>query len=284
MQTNMYCSVQIWIRSQGPEAVLLASNYMNFESRLTDLKMIVWHGLGLLLLGKCEVSVVVPALNEAKYISKCLKSLNRQDFCGEFEIIVVDGGSSDGTIELAKSIADRVVIEKCSNVGLQRNIGAKFAVADKLAFIDADTMASQGWLRSISECLSYSNVVGVTGPTLPYEGSAADLIAYRATMGWLQHLSIVFGLPHVGAANCAYRREPFLRCGGFEESRALSEDLALSLKMKHEGQLVFNKKMIAYTSTRRVRSYGYVRLAMFYLLNDAIFALTGRSLYYPPVR
>jgi len=42
--------------------------------------------------------------------------------------------------------------------------------------------------------------------------------------------------------------------------------------------------MVAYTSTRRVRKYGYVRLAMFYLLNDAIFTLAKKSLYYPQVR
>ncbi len=255
---------------------------LQFEPR--DLRTVAWEGLGMFLLGICEISVVVPALNEERYVPKCLESLKRQSFDGGFEIIVVDGGSIDSTVDLARSKADKVIVYKGRPVGDARNFGARLAESSIVGFIDADTIASRNWLSSIKESLSCKGAVGVTGPTLPYEGSGLDVLAYKAATGWLQRFSMLFGLPHVAGFNCAYRREPFLSCGGFEEGRTLSEDLALSLKMRHEGQLVFNKKMIAYTSTRRVRSYGYVRLAMFYLLNDAIFALTGRSLYYPPVR
>jgi len=250
--------------------------------RLT--RNITWQMFGLLCLGVLQASVVIPTLNEDKYISKCLESLRQQNFDGDFEIIVVDGGSADSTVDLASAKADKTLVYGGKPVGDARNLGARLAEADIVAFIDADTMASKDWLANIKESLSRKGVVGVTGPTFPYEGSKLDLLAYKVATGWLQRFSMIFGLPHVAGFNCAYRSAPFLRCGGFEEGRTLSEDLALSLKMRHEGRLIYNENVVAYTSTRRVRNYGYVRLAMFYLMNDAIFALTGKSLYYPPVR
>ncbi|GEM_PF-301069 len=274
----------MWMEKQICSLALFKGNYVLFQFELRDARTILWQSLILFFFGTCEVSVVIPTLNEGKYVSKCLDSLRRQDFDGGFEVIVVDGGSRDGTLDLAKLIADKVIVCEGRPVGDARNLGAKLAEAEMVAFIDADTVASHRWLSSIRSSLSRPGVVGVAGPTLPYGGSALDVLAYKVATGWLQRFSMVFGLPHVAGFNCAYRRRPFLECGGFEEGRTLSEDLALSLKIRHEGRLLFNKRMVAYTSTRRVRKYGYVRLAMFYLLNDAIFALTRRSLYYPQVR
>jgi len=283
LQSALPCSAQSWIEQQAVTVALLRGSctLSGFERYA---RAMLWQSLGFFFLGICEMSVVVPTLNEEEYVSKCLKSLREQDFGGNFEVIVVDGGSSDSTTDLANALADKVIVYKNKPVGDARNLGAKLAETEMVAFIDADTIASKGWLDSIRESLSFTGVVGVTGPTLPYAGSPLDLLAYKVATGWLQRFSMVFGLPHVAGFNCAYRRGPFLRCGGFEEGRTLSEDLALSLKIRYEGQLIFNKKMIAYTSTRRARTYGYGRLAMFYLMNDAIFALTGKSLYYPPVR
>lgn len=273
---------QIWIKKIVTFTLFKDNDFIIYSARYA--KSFFWHTFALIFLGTCKVSVIIPTLNEEKYLSKCLRSINEQDFDGEFEIIVVDSGSTDRTVKLAKSLVDKIIVHKRRPVGFTRNLGVKFAEGDYIAFIDADTIASKGWLKSIDKRLSCANVAGVTGPTLPFDGSQLDSMIYKFSMGWLQHFSMIFGLPHVGAANCAYRREPFLRCGGFDEERVLSEDLALSLKIRHEGRLVFDKNMVAYTSTRRVKNYGYARLIMFYILNDSIFAITKRSLHYPPVR
>jgi len=282
-QGDLSSFTQFWMDKHIVMTTLLRNNHIVFHFE-RGVRGLIYQGLAIFLLGACEISIVVPTLNEEKYLGKCLESLRKQNFNGEFEIIVVDGGSTDSTIKLADRAADKTIIYKGKPVGDARNLGAKLSESEIVAFIDADTIASKKWLCAVRGSLSCPGIVGVTGPTLPYEGSELDLLAYKVATGWLQRFSMIFGLPHVAGFNCAYRREPFLKCGGFAEGRTLSEDLDLSLKMRHEGQLVFNKKMIAYTSTRRVRHYGYVRLAMFYLLNDAIFALTKRSLYYPPVR
>ncbi|MBS7627127.1 glycosyltransferase [Candidatus Bathyarchaeota archaeon] len=281
---DLHGLVQVWFGRFWFEVLQVKMSSQTCFGDVKDLKNLFWNGLMLIFFGSCKVSVVVPTLNEEKYLGGCLRSLQRQDFDGEFEVIVVDGGSVDSTVDVARGMADRVLVCEGKPVGDSRNIGARFAQADKVAFIDADTVASGGWVRSLWEALSVPGVVGATGPTLPYRGSGLDYAVYSFTVNRLQRLSISLGVPHIAGFNCAYRKEALLKCGGFGEGRTLSEDLALSLKIRCEGRLVYDEGMVAYTSLRRIRRYGYVRLGVFYLLNDLAFTLTGRSLHYPPVR
>ena len=154
-----------------------------------------------------------------------------------------------------------------------------------LAFIDADTIACEEWLEEIARTLdSERGAVGVTGPTLPYEGTHLDRIAYHVATGWVQRFSLRLGRPHVAGFNCAYRREAFWGAGGFDEDRVLLEDVMLSLRMRHQGQILFNPEMVAYTSLRRIKKYGYPYLTTYNLINWIIMLLSNRTLAYPQVR
>jgi hypothetical protein len=238
----------------------------------------------ILMIGACDVSVIIPALNEEKYLPRCLESLTRQSRKEQFEIIVVDGGSTDQTAEVAMEHADKVIVEP-SPVGVARNLGAKHAEGKILAFIDADTMACERWIEEIARTLDPSTTpAGVTGPTLPYEGTELDKLAYHVATGWAQRLSLKLGRPHVAGFNCAYRRRAFWEAGGFDENRVLSEDVTLSLKMRHQGPILFNPEMIAYTSLRRIKKYGYPYLTTYYAINAAMMLLFDRTLGYPQVR
>jgi hypothetical protein len=239
---------------------------------------------GVLVIGLCDISVIIPALNEERYLPRCLESLSRQSRREQFEIIVVDGGSTDRTVEAAKEFANKVIVEP-SPVGAARNIGAKHAEGEILAFIDADTMACERWIEEIARMFESSlNAVGVTGPTLPYEGTKLDRLAYHVATGWAQRLSLRLGRPHVAGFNCAYRKRPFWDAGGFDENRVLSEDVTLSLKMRHQGPILFNHEMIAYTSLRRIKKYGYPYLTTYYAINTGTMLLFNRTLAYPKVR
>ena len=238
----------------------------------------------ILVIGACDISVIIPALNEEKYLPRCLVSLSRQSRKEQFEIIVVDGGSTDRTVEVAKEYAHKV-IEEPSPVGTARNIGAKQAEGKILAFIDADTMACERWIEEIGRIFDSSpNAVGVTGPTLPYEGTRLDKLAYHIATGWAQRFSLKLGRPHVAGFNCAYRKGAFFDAGGFDENRVLSEDVMLSLHMRHQGPILFNDEMIAYTSLRRIKKYGYPYLTTYYAINAAMMLLFDRTLGYPQVR
>jgi len=232
-----------------------------------------------------DISVIVPTWNEEKYLPRCLRSLRKQ--CGNksSEIIVVDGGSTDKTVEIAEQYADKVLVKSRQPVGAARNAGAREATRRILAFIDADTVASESWLDAIARTFELNPpAVGVTGPTLPYEGSMLDERVYSVATGWFQRFSLKLGLPHVAGFNCAYRKDAFWEAGGFDETRQLSEDIMLSLRIRHQGKILFNPELVAYTSLRRIKKYGYTYLTTYYLLNWATMLFLNRTLAYPKVR
>lgn len=232
-----------------------------------------------------DVSVIIPTLNEEKYLPKCLRSLADQNGDVPFEVIVVDGGSTDKTVEIAKQYADRVFVRARKPVGAARNTGAEQAAGEILAFIDADTYASANWLATIARGFKDKEVVGVTGPTLPYEGNIIDTVTYRLWTIYFQRILLSVGMPHVIGFNCAYRRDLFLHVGGFDENTVMSEDIRLALKMRQRGRITFEKEMFALTSPRRFRKFGHAYIAGLYLVNGFSTLLLNRSSRnYPPVR
>lgn len=238
-----------------------------------------------LMVSAIDASVIIPTWNEEKYLPKCLKSLVDQSHKLPFEIIVVDGGSTDRTVSIAEEYADKVLVMDGQLVGAARNTGAKTARGDILAFIDADTIASGQWLHEITRSLHATPAaVGITGPTLPYQGTKLDELAYQVATGWAQRFSLKLGIPHVAGFNCAYRKSAFWDAGGFDENRELSEDVMLGLRIRHQGQILFNPKMIAYTSLRRIKQHGYAYLTTYYMINTITMLLFDLNLTYPKVR
>src|SRR5208282_4188029 len=236
------------------------------------------------LVAAADISVIIPTWNEEVYLPKCLSSLRYQSLKRHYEIIVVDGGSTDRTLEIAKTFADKVLVEPGKPVGAARNAGASVAEGAILAFIDADTMASQTWIEGIVQSLHMNpSAVGVTGPTIPYGGSRLDELMYRVANG-LERFSFKLGFPHVAGFNSAYKKEAFWEAGGFDVNRELSEDVLLSLRIRHQGQILFSPDMVAYTSLRRINEYGYPYLTTYYMINVIIMMLFGRNLSYPKVR
>lgn len=123
-------------------------------------------------------SVVVCTFNRKKTLQENLKSLLNQTFDHQkFEIIIVDDGSSDGTLsflraQLKKTNKPSIRIIKHHNIGLanSRNIAAKIATGEFVAFIDDDAKADKNWLKNAAKCISavYPRPRGVTGPVRSY--------------------------------------------------------------------------------------------------------------------
>lgn len=114
-----------------------------------------------------KLSIIVPCRNEDRYLKYCLDSISDQDFPrSEYEIIVVDNGSTDRSLEIANSMADNVIIAKNKKVGAVRNIGAKCAQGDTIIFIDADCTIDNQWL---SRAYKFSS----ENPTIVFGGGAA---------------------------------------------------------------------------------------------------------------
>ena len=100
---------------------------------------------------KCFFSVIIPTLNEEKFLPKLLKSLGKQTF-RDFEVFVIDGGSEDKTEYVfgkhSKHLpSSKFIHSEVKNVGFQRNLGAKNASGKYLVFLDADVDVEQTFLE-----------------------------------------------------------------------------------------------------------------------------------------
>ena len=195
------------------------------------------------------VSAIIPTLNEEKYLEGCLVSLKNQSGDFDLEIIVTDGGSVDNTLVIAKKYADKVVISDIRGPSVQRNFGARIAQGEILVFIDADTVASKDLLKNFVETFKDKYVVGVIGPIYPLEKIK---MAYLYTLtNAFQKFLVKINYPLFWGASCGFRRSAFWEINGFDTKLNTSEDHDISLRIKNLGKIVFNDKILAFTSHRR---------------------------------
>jgi glycosyltransferase involved in cell wall biosynthesis len=113
------------------------------------------------------VSVALITFNKKSTIEQCLKSLFSLDYPkSKYEVVVVDGGSTDGTFEIMRDFPVSLIIETRKCRGLARNAAVKNSRGDVIAFIDADCLASKTWLRDHVTAHRDPRVVAVGGSVL----------------------------------------------------------------------------------------------------------------------
>lgn len=203
------------------------------------------------------VSFIVTTKNEEDYLEKCLKSIMNETY-RNIEVIVVDSFSNDKTVEIAKRCADKVVVKDCL-MPVGRNIGAKYANGDILAFVDADIILQDNWLENALSELK-DNVVAVTNDLFPDDRGLKNKILY-----WYLTLSksllFMFGIPNVGHSGTAaiVRKDIFNKANGYPNDIVAGEDIAFTLRLMKYGKIKFSRKMRGYFSLRFFKKYGYVR-------------------------
>jgi glycosyltransferase involved in cell wall biosynthesis len=175
-----------------------------------------------------NISIIIPALNEEKMISRCLESLTKLAFARDrFEVLVVDNGSRDKTLAVVESFKDRLNLKVLQQTGVRisalRNLGARAAAGDILAFLDADCLAPADWLDRIF-ALAFADGGGVLGAhyLLPENSSWVGRTWHR-----YQEAPKSGEVSHVPAGDLIMRREDFLKLGGFDETIQTNEDYEL---------------------------------------------------------
>ena len=162
------------------------------------------------------ISVVIPALNEEKYLPDCLKSLRNQDYTGPYEIIIADNGSVDETARVARDFGARVVpCPEKKSVFYARQIGADSVQGDIIAQADADTIYPRDWLSRIANRFEKNpEVVAVTGRYIYTEPPWWAKVEYTVRNG-INRLTVpIFGRPLIiSGATFAFRRKTFLAAG-----------------------------------------------------------------------
>lgn len=171
-----------------------------------------------------EASVIIPALNEAETIGTQLEALARQDFDAGWEVVVVDNGSTDRTVEVCRSFSSslplRVVTAERPGTSAARNRGATETAASLLLFCDADDQVSSGWVKAMVAALSEHDAVGGAIENDLLNGDRPTYMPRHP-----DRLPVVAGfLPRSISANLAVRRSAFESIGGFAEDYTYGSD------------------------------------------------------------
>jgi glycosyltransferase involved in cell wall biosynthesis len=176
-------------------------------------------------------SVIVPARNAERTLPRTLAALAAQELRGDFEVIVVDDGSTDRTAAVAREAGVSVLSQAATGPAVARNLGAQHARAEELAFCDADVFPASGWLQAGVGALEHAELV--QGKVVPDPG--ARMGAFDRTI-W-----VTFAPGLWEAANLFVRRQLFERVGGFEQwltptrGKALAEDVWFGYRALREG-------------------------------------------------
>ncbi len=195
-----------------------------------------------------RVSVILPCLNEEADLRRVLDAVLAQDIPREdYEVVVVDGGSSDRSVEIARAAGVRVV-PSARGVSVQRNRGAAETAAPALAFVDSDCLVPRDWLRRGLRLIECEGADLAGGPTVAPEGAGWIARAWDAHMrtrerGLLAEGSDLFRL--ITTSNLFIRRSAFGEVGGFDESLGSGEDFFLCSQVAGLGRTVrFDEGMV----------------------------------------
>ena len=207
-----------------------------------------------------SVSIIVPVLNEAPLLLPFLAHL-RERAAGA-EIVVADGGSSDGTIELVLGSCDQLVVSE-GNRAIQMNTGARAAHGDILWFVHVDAEVPSGCLDEIERILDDPNVAGGF-----FRIRLPQAFIYRLTDNFAHYAGLLLRM-RCGDHGIFCRRTAFLDIGGFPEV-PLMEDVEFFRRLRRHGRVIYSRKRIL-ASPRRYETIGRVRLTLAYGLITVLY-------------
>jgi GT2 family glycosyltransferase len=208
------------------------------------------------------VSVVIPVYNAVETLGDQLEALCRQTYRGEWEVIVADNGSTDGSREVATRFLARLpnlrILDASSRPGAAaaRNIGASVAKSDLLVFCDADDLVTEGWLTSHVDALSDHDFVS---GAMDHHALNPGVYARWQRSHVTSAARGLRYLPYALSSNMGVTRKAFEEVGGFAEdlgTAAAGDDVDLSWRLQLAGyKLHFDPSaVVAYRHRRSLRA------------------------------
>lgn len=218
-----------------------------------------------------RVSIIIPTFNEAGYIGRTLRQLTVLD-PPAWEVLVVDGGSEDGTEAIAQAAGVRVLLSDERGRSVQMNHGAKAATGEILCFLHADTWVPDDAIAVIEHTLADPRVVG--------GGFISLMVGSHKTRWWMSlhnflktYYAPLLFRPHLffrglrllfGDQAIFCHRVDFWECGGFDRTLTIMEEGDLCLKLVRRGR-IRQVNRIVQSSDRRIVRWGFWQATAIYL-------------------
>ncbi|PYR06585.1 MAG: glycosyl transferase, partial [Acidobacteria bacterium] len=183
-----------------------------------------------------RVSVVVCTYNGSRTIRGCLDGLKRLDY-PNYEVIVVDDGSTDGTADIVDEYDVRLIRTENRGLSSARNTGLHAATGEIIAYIDDDACPDTHWLKYLASTFSATNHAGVGGPNIPPpdDGPIAECVA-NAPGGPVHVLLSDREAEHIPGCNMAFRKACLEAIGGFDpQFRVAGDDVDVCWQLQECG-------------------------------------------------
>ncbi len=206
------------------------------------------------------ISIIVPVYNEEAAIGRLLDNLDAQGFV---EIIVVDGGSTDRTVELASQRAH--LVRSGMGRAAQMNAGAATASGETLLFLHADVILGKGALDQLRRAMEDATIAGGNFD-IRYEGKDWAAGAFTRINRWRRRWGIFYG-----DSGIFCRRSVFEKLGGYR-LWPIMEDYDFARRLSKAGRLAFLEWPI-WVSDRRWRNSGLFRTMWSWFLIRGLYSL-----------
>jgi O-antigen biosynthesis protein len=205
-----------------------------------------------------RISVIVCSHNGGSTLRDCFEGLSRLDY-PDYEVIVVDDGSTDGGIAIAEDYGFCLIRTPNRGLGSARNTGLEAATGEIVAYIDDDAYPDPHWLRYLAAGFAGRSHAGIGGPNIPPlgDGTIADCVA--ASPGRPIHVLLSDEeAEHIPGCNMAFRRHALAAIGGFDPRfRAAGDDVDVCWRLQERGwTLGFSPAALVWHHARNsIRAY-----------------------------
>lgn len=189
-----------------------------------------------------KLSIVIPCFNEERELPATLSALiNHIPSAYSYEIVIVDNGSTDRSIDIAKSYDVTLIESKSHSVAGVRNEGVRYCNGEILVFLDADVEVTSAWGAALGQALDSLKETDVLGSHCSVPSSEKILFKY-----WYKAIEVNTS-SHVGTGHMILYKTLFERLGGFNEKLTTGEDYDFCNRVKSRGgKILENEKLVVY--------------------------------------
>jgi GT2 family glycosyltransferase len=183
-----------------------------------------------------KVSVIVCSYNGSRTLEECLRGVGHLDY-PNYEVIVVDDGSTDSTAEIAQRFPVRLVRTVNNGLSNARNVGLDSATGEIVAYLDDDAYPDPQWLQYLVASFGNSGHAGIGGPNIPPPTDSPTACCVARAPGGPTHVLLDDSeAEHIPGCNMAFLRERLLAVGGFDpQFRIAGDDVDICWRLREHG-------------------------------------------------